>query len=152
MGTYSDFCAASSVFFAAYSPKKVTYSDFYAVNSDFCAANSDFLAAYSHFCAAYSDFLLHPRIFLPAEGGFLSQFGTFNGLTIKFVPIRESVDFKNFPSHQLGFAVPDVEHIITLAQQYGGCQEGEVFRDGQQVQAAVRDPDGNSIELYSAVS
>jgi catechol 2,3-dioxygenase-like lactoylglutathione lyase family enzyme len=91
--------------------------------------------------------------FQPVEtGGFLSQFGTFNGLTIKFVPIRESVDFENFPSHQLGFAVPDVEHVTTLAQQYGGCQEGEVIRDGQQVQAAVRDPDGNSIELYSAVS
>ena len=84
--------------------------------------------------------------------GFLSQFGTFNGLTIKFVPIRESADFENFPSHQLGFTVPDVEHVISLAQKYGGRQEGEIFRDGSCVQAAVRDPDGNSIELYSTNS
>jgi catechol 2,3-dioxygenase-like lactoylglutathione lyase family enzyme len=84
--------------------------------------------------------------------GFLSQFGTFNGLTIKFVPIRESADFENFPSHQLGFTVPDVEHVISLAQKYGGRQEGEIFRDGSRVQAAVRDPDGNSIELYSTNS
>lgn len=91
--------------------------------------------------------------FQPVEtGGFLSQFGSFNGLTIKFVPIRESADFDNFPSHQLGFEVPDVERTIALARQYGGRQEGEVLRDGQQVHAAVRDPDGNSIELYSAVS
>lgn len=85
-------------------------------------------------------------------GGFFSQFGTFNGMTIKFVPIRERVDFENFPSHQLGFTVPDVEHVIALACKHGGRQEGEIFRDGQHVHAAVRDPDGNSIELYAAVS
>jgi catechol 2,3-dioxygenase-like lactoylglutathione lyase family enzyme len=84
--------------------------------------------------------------------GFLSQFGIFNGLTIKFVPIRESADFENFPSHQLGFTVPDVEHVISLTQKYGGRQEGEIFRDGSRVHAAVRDPDGNSIELYSTNS
>ena len=84
--------------------------------------------------------------------GFLSQFGIVNGITIKFVPIRDSVDFENFPSHQPGFTVPDVEHVIALAHKYGGRQEGEIFRDGPRVQAAVRDPDGNSIELYSTIS
>lgn len=85
-------------------------------------------------------------------GGLLSQFGTLNGMIIKFVPIREQADFENFPSHQLGFLVQDIEPVISLAVKYGGCQEGEVFRDGQRVHAAVRDPDGNSIELYAAVA
>lgn len=85
-------------------------------------------------------------------GGLLSQFGNLNGMTIKFVPIREQADFENFPSHQLGFVVPDIEPVISLAVKYGGCQEGKIFRDGQRIRAAVRDPDGNSIELYAAVA
>ena len=82
--------------------------------------------------------------------GFRSQFGELNGLTLKFVPIRDDVDFADYPVHQLGFNVPDVESVLSLAQQYGGRQEGEVLRHGNQVQAVVRDPDGNTIELYAA--
>src|SRR5215208_253541 len=81
--------------------------------------------------------------------GIRSQFGEVNGITLKFVPIRDEADFTGFPVHQLGFTVPDVEAVVALALQYGGRQEGKTLRTGSKVQAAVRDPDGNTIELYS---
>ena len=82
-------------------------------------------------------------------GGFHSQFGTLAELTLKLVPLRETADFEGYPSHQLGFVVPDVEHVIALADKYGGCQEGAIFQAEDAVHAAVRDPDGNTIELYA---
>ena len=81
--------------------------------------------------------------------GIRSQFGDVNGITLKFVPIREGADFKNFPIHQPGFVVPDVEAVIAIALKHGGRQEGQILRGEGKVQAAVRDPDGNTIELYS---
>jgi catechol 2,3-dioxygenase-like lactoylglutathione lyase family enzyme len=81
--------------------------------------------------------------------GLRSQFGELDGMTLKFVPIREREDFAGYPVHQIGFTVPDVETVIDLALQYGGKQEGKVIRRDGNTQAAVRDPDGNTIELYS---
>ena len=81
--------------------------------------------------------------------GIRSQFGEVNGITLKFVPLRENEDFTGYPVHQLGFTVPDVEAVIDLVLQCGGKQEGRVIRRDGNTQAAVRDPDGNTIELYS---
>jgi predicted enzyme related to lactoylglutathione lyase len=81
--------------------------------------------------------------------GIRSQFGELNGMTLKFVPIRDEPDFKGYPIHQPGFLVPDVQAVIDIAQKYGGRQEGRTIRAGGKIQAAIRDPDGNTIELYS---
>ena len=81
--------------------------------------------------------------------GILSQFGEVDGITLKFVPIRDEADFKNYPVHQLGFVVLDVEAVIALALQHGGREEGKLIRREGRIEAAVRDPDGNTIELYS---
>jgi catechol 2,3-dioxygenase-like lactoylglutathione lyase family enzyme len=81
--------------------------------------------------------------------GIPSQFGELDGVTLKFVPIRDDSDFKGYPVHQPGFVVPDVEAVIALAIRHGGRQEGRTIHAAGQVQAAVRDPDGNTIELYS---
>jgi catechol 2,3-dioxygenase-like lactoylglutathione lyase family enzyme len=81
--------------------------------------------------------------------GIRSQFGDVDGITLKFVPIRDAVDFKGYPIHQPGFVVPDVEAVIALAIQHGGRQEGQTIRVDGKVQAAIRDPDGNTIELYA---
>jgi catechol 2,3-dioxygenase-like lactoylglutathione lyase family enzyme len=81
--------------------------------------------------------------------GIRSRFGDVDGITLKFVPIRESDDFKTFPIHQPGFVVPDVEAVIAIALKHGGKQEGQTLRADGKTQAAVRDPDGNTIELYS---
>lgn len=72
--------------------------------------------------------------------GFASKFGTLNGILLKFVPIRDNVDFEDYPVHQLGFSVPDIERVIKIALKYGGKTEGNT---------AIRDPDGNTLELYS---
>ena len=80
--------------------------------------------------------------------GIRSQFGEVDGITLKFVPIRDNSDFEGFPVHQLGFTVSDVEAVIALALQHGGRQEGRIIRSDGKAQAAVRDPDGNTIELY----
>lgn len=84
-----------------------------------------------------------------ATYGIPSQFGEMDGITLKFVPIRDEADFKNYPVHQLGFVVSDVEAVIALALQHGGREEGDLIRRAGRVEAAVRDPDGNTIELYS---
>lgn len=81
--------------------------------------------------------------------GILSQFGEVDGITLKFVPIRDEADFKSYPVHQLGFVVPDVQAVIALAIQHGGREEGHLIRKEGRIEAAVRDPDGNTIELYS---
>jgi catechol 2,3-dioxygenase-like lactoylglutathione lyase family enzyme len=81
--------------------------------------------------------------------GVRSQFGDVGGLTLKFVPIRDAADFQNFPVHQLGFEVSDVDRVISLALKYGGKVQDPPVRESGRVHAAVRDPDGNTLELYS---
>lgn len=81
--------------------------------------------------------------------GIRSQFGDVNGITLKFVPIRDDTDFKGYPVHQPGFVVEDVEAVVALAVKHGGRQEGQTIRNNGKIEAAVRDPDGNTIELYS---
>ncbi|MBC7878589.1 MAG: VOC family protein [Anaerolineales bacterium] len=83
--------------------------------------------------------------------GLPSKFGEFKGITLKFVPIRDEdeVDFENYPIHQLGFSISDVEKVINIALKHGGKLEGDITRKDGKVNAAVRDPDGNTIELYS---
>ena len=82
-------------------------------------------------------------------GTIRSQFGELPGLTLKFVPIRDAVEFKGFPVHQLGFEVADVERVIALAVKHGGRVQDAPTRTGNRSHASVRDPDGNTIELYS---
>ena len=81
-------------------------------------------------------------------GGIRSQFGELGGLTLKFVPIRDTVDFENFPIHQLGFEVAGVEAIMAAARKHGGRVQDAPRRRNGRVHAAVRDPDGNPLELY----
>jgi len=82
-------------------------------------------------------------------GSFKSQFGELEGWTLKFVPIRDEVNFEGYPIHQLGFSVANVGDIISMAIKHGGQQEGEVIVNDEGKHAAVRDPDGNTIELYA---
>ena len=82
-------------------------------------------------------------------GAIRSQFGELPGLTLKFVPIRDAVEFEDFPVHQLGFEVADVERVIALAVKHGGRVQDAPTRTGGRSHASVRDPDGNTIELYS---
>jgi len=81
--------------------------------------------------------------------GLESRFGEFNGLTLKFVPIRDEADFENYPIHQPGFRVADIRKVIEIAIKYGGRAEGEIVEAVGKLQSAVRDPDGNTLELYS---
>lgn len=81
--------------------------------------------------------------------GLASKFGELGSVTLKFVPIRDEADFEGYPVHQLGLVHEDVERAIEVAVKYGGKLEGEVVRDGSKTSAAIRDPDGNTIELHS---
>lgn len=84
--------------------------------------------------------------------GLASRFGELGEITLKLVPLRDGVDFEDYPSHQLGIEVDDVEPVIDLAVAHGGRQHGELMKQDGRMHGAVRDPDGNTIELYSAVS
>lgn len=81
-------------------------------------------------------------------GGLRCLFGELEHVTLKLVPLRSGTDFEAFPMHQLGFQVDDVAGVLEIAQACGGQQHGEIVRSGGRAQAAVRDPDGNPIELY----
>jgi catechol 2,3-dioxygenase-like lactoylglutathione lyase family enzyme len=81
-------------------------------------------------------------------GGLSSRFGELGRLTLKFVPIRSDVDFEGFPIHQLGFEVDDVNRIVAAALRHGGRVQDAPRQENGRVHAAVRDPDGNTIELY----
>jgi catechol 2,3-dioxygenase-like lactoylglutathione lyase family enzyme len=81
-------------------------------------------------------------------GGIRSRFGELGGLTLKLVPIRDNGDFENFPIHQLGLEVPDVEAVLAVARKHGGRVQDVPTRQGGRLHAAVRDPDGNTLELY----
>ena len=71
---------------------------------------------------------------------------------MKLVPLRNRADFEGFPLHQPGFTVADVDVVIAIAKKHGGKVEGEVRRQAGRVHAAVRDPDGNTIELYQSAA
>lgn len=87
--------------------------------------------------------------FRPVQTGALNcWFGDVNGMTLKLVPLREKADFAGYPTHQLGFAVRDVAATIELAVEHGGKAEGEATAE----QGAVRDPDGNTIELVRSAA
>jgi predicted enzyme related to lactoylglutathione lyase len=81
-------------------------------------------------------------------GGLRSQFGELGGRTLKFVPIREDVDFDGFPIHQLGLHVPDVSAILAAARKHGGRVLDPPRQEDGRLVASVRDPDGNTLELY----
>ena len=80
-------------------------------------------------------------------GGLRSRFGDVGPITLKFVPIREKVEFEAFPIHQVGFEVPDVSRVLEIAKRHGGRVQDAPVRDGGRVHASVRDPDGNTVEL-----
>lgn len=79
--------------------------------------------------------------------GLASRFGEIDGLTLKLVPLREAPDFDGYPVHQLGFVVDDLDRVIEAALRHGGRIESEARRVDVGRTAAVRDPDGNSIEV-----
>jgi catechol 2,3-dioxygenase-like lactoylglutathione lyase family enzyme len=81
-------------------------------------------------------------------GPIRSQFGERDGLTLKLVPIRDSVDFENFPVHQLGFEVADIEAVLAIVRKYGGRVHDAPQRDQGRMTASLRDPDGNTVEIY----
>ena len=81
-------------------------------------------------------------------GGMICLFGDAGGLEVKLVPLRDDADFEEFPLHQPGFVVDDVDRVIAAATRHGGRQEGDLHETDQGRHAAVRDPDGNTIELY----
>jgi catechol 2,3-dioxygenase-like lactoylglutathione lyase family enzyme len=82
-------------------------------------------------------------------GGLRAQFGRLDSLTLKFVPIRDAANFEEFPIHQPGFEVDDVEAVLAIAVKHGGRVQDPAARENGRLQAAVRDPDGNTLELYA---
>jgi catechol 2,3-dioxygenase-like lactoylglutathione lyase family enzyme len=81
-------------------------------------------------------------------GTLTSRFGRAGELTIKLVPIRQATDFVDFPVHQPGFEVPDVDRVIAIVEKHGGVLLQPPTREGGFITASVRDPDGNTVELY----
>lgn len=80
-------------------------------------------------------------------GGMECHFGQVAGLMLKLVPGRERSGFEDYPSHQLGFEVDDIDEVNAIAVACGGAIENEKFMQGDIAYGCVRDPDGNTIEL-----
>jgi catechol 2,3-dioxygenase-like lactoylglutathione lyase family enzyme len=81
-------------------------------------------------------------------GPLTSRFAEVGGVTLKFVPIRDAADFAGFPVHQPGFEVEDVERVLVAAAAHGGAIQDAPREGDGRLHAAVRDPDGNTLEIY----
>jgi catechol 2,3-dioxygenase-like lactoylglutathione lyase family enzyme len=99
---------------------------------------------------AFYEEALGVRFRLVRTGQIESRFGELPGLTLKFVPIRPEADFKGFPVHQLGFEVADIEAVIASVVRHGGRVANAPVRIDGRIHAAIRDPDGNTLELYQS--
>ncbi len=84
-------------------------------------------------------------------GGLEAWFGQVAGFTMKIVGLRDDVDFEDYPVHQIGFIVDDVDEAVKKSIESGGRQAGEPMRQDNHVHGAVRDPDGNTIELEATI-
>ncbi len=77
-----------------------------------------------------------------------SRYEAMLGATLfKFVPIRASADFESFPVHQLGFSLASFEPVLQSVDRHGGRIVQRQDIGTQHERLAVRDPDGNTIEL-----
>jgi len=83
--------------------------------------------------------------------GILSQFGTLAGITLKLVPIRDADDFVGYPDLQIGLEVESIDTVLEIAARHGGRADGIIRRESDRLHGAVRDPDGNTIELYQPI-
>jgi|GEM_PF-844841 len=83
--------------------------------------------------------------------GILSQFGTLAGITLKLVPIRGADDFVGYPDLQIGLEVESIDTVLEIAARHGGRADGIIRRESDRLHGAVRDPDGNTIELYQPI-
>lgn len=84
-------------------------------------------------------------------GPFTSRFGELDGVLLKLVPIRDRDDFTGFPVLQMGLAVDDIRQVVLVAVKHGGRIQDTMMVAGDSVLAAVRDPDGNTLELSQAL-
>jgi predicted enzyme related to lactoylglutathione lyase len=69
------------------------------------------------------------------------------GLELQFCPKAVAGITATQNIHQLRFVVPELERYLALAVLAGGQVLGEVTVQGGRRCGAVRDPDGNSLEL-----
>ena len=73
--------------------------------------------------------------------------GTMAGLSLQLCPKEVAGVEARQNIHQLRFTVPDVAATIAAVVAAGGRQEGEPASVRGTLHAAIRDPEGNSIEL-----
>ncbi len=84
-------------------------------------------------------------------GDLESYFGFLGPILFKLVPLSDDQEADEFPTHQLGFHVEDIDSVVELALKYGGSVLQEPLQRLDQYFAAIRDPDGNSLELYGPI-
>lgn len=74
--------------------------------------------------------------------------GTVSGIEIRLFPKQAVGITARQNLHQLRFRVSDVDAALAEAEQAGGTREGNPASSGTYRFACVRDPDGNTVELY----
>ncbi len=84
-------------------------------------------------------------------GDITTYFGMLGDIMFKLYPLQEDQEMDEWPTHQLGFFVADLDAVLELSLKYGGSILNEPVTRLNQVHAAIRDPDGNSLELYSTL-
>lgn len=69
------------------------------------------------------------------------------GLTIQLCPAAVAGVTASDFRHQLRFAVPDLAAALAAGKANGGRLHGELIETDEMRLAAMRDPDGNTLEL-----
>ncbi|MBF2053239.1 MAG: VOC family protein [Candidatus Sericytochromatia bacterium] len=78
--------------------------------------------------------------------------GQIAGLALTLVPNTIAQVRAEQNRQQLSFLVPDLDAALSKAELAGGERHGEVLEGPQGKQAAILDPDGNTIEFLQQVS
>jgi len=105
-----------------------------------CANLDAMVAFYSEaFGTSFKEFAIDGTAF---------HFGRVDGVLLKFGAGRKKADHDGASHVQLGFTVADVAAVIKIAEKHGGKQEGKLGEISGRVHGVVRDPDGNTIDLY----
>lgn len=73
--------------------------------------------------------------------------GVLSGLTLLLCPNDIAGVDASSNRHQLRFTVNDIDEVLRRTQAAGGKVEGKIVQVGSERLAAVRDPDGNTIEF-----
>lgn len=74
--------------------------------------------------------------------------GSLGGIGLSLMPNTVAKVGAKENKHELKFKVTDLTQVLSNVVGFGGLQESEPTDEGDRISVHVRDPDGNSLEIF----